>query len=192
MTRISFVEVATLGDPASARWRSIAREISEDVLSPMLPLTLLLLAVAAASIRWSLQPLIDAAHKAELITEIDRRERFDLDGMPQEAASFALAINRLLDRIGTLVELQRIFIARAAHELRTPLAIMLLELGKIGDDRARRLEADVASMSEAVSRLLTLARLKALPEAAARQGRSHRAGGGCRWPHAAVGRRAAS
>jgi two-component system, OmpR family, sensor histidine kinase QseC len=159
-----FVEVATLGDPANARWRSVAHEIFEDVLSPMLPLMLLLLIVATASIRWSLQPLIIAAQKAERITEIDLRERFDLAGMPQEAASFALAINRLLERIGALVESQKIFIARAAHELRTPLAIMLLELGKISDERARRLEVDVSSMSEAVNRLLTLAKLKALPE----------------------------
>jgi signal transduction histidine kinase len=159
-----FIEVATLGDPACARWRSVAHEIFEDVLSPMLPLILVLLGVATVSIRWSLQPLIKAAQKAERITEIDPRERFDLAHMPQEAASFALAINRLLERIGALIDSQKLFIARAAHELRTPLSIMLLELGKIADGRARRLEADVASMSEAVDRLLTLARLKALQE----------------------------
>jgi signal transduction histidine kinase len=39
---------------------------------------------------------------------------------------------------------------------------MTLELGKIVDPRARRLEGDVASMSEMVNRLLTLARLGTL------------------------------
>jgi signal transduction histidine kinase len=159
-----YVEIATTGDPAGARWRSYAYEIYEDVLSPMVPLALLLLGVAVLTIRWSMRPLAEAARKAESITVLDKPERFDLAGLPRETASFALAINRLLERVGALIESQGLFIARAAHELRTPLAIMLLELGKIGDDRARRLETDVTAMGQSVARLLTLAKLKALHE----------------------------
>ena len=55
---------------------------------------------------------------------------------------------------------KRLFIARAAHELRTPLAIMTLELGRIEDPRVRHVEQDVRAMSATVDRLLTLARLE--------------------------------
>lgn len=159
-----FIEVATSGDPAGTYWRSVAHEVVEDVLTPTLPLIALLLAVSILTVRWSLQPLVDAAQTAEAMTEPAGGERFDLAAMPKEAASFALAINHLLERIGAIIEAQKHFIARAAHELRTPLAIILLELGKIADTRARRVEKDVEAMSASVDRLLALARLKALHE----------------------------
>jgi signal transduction histidine kinase len=157
----AYVEVATTGDPAGAHWRTVAGEILEDALTPMVPLVLLLFLVTTTSIRWSLQPLSEAARKAEQLEEIGS-ERFNTKGMPLEAASFANAINRLLDRIAALVDAQSFFMARAAHELRTPLSIMMLELGRIDDGRARRLETDVTTMTAAVDRLLALARLKSL------------------------------
>ena len=157
----AYIEVATMGDPAGAHWRTVLGEIIEDALVPMVPLVLLLFLVASTSIRWSLRPLIEASNKAEHLEEIGS-ERFSTTGMPLEAESFATAMNRLLDRIAALVDAQNFFTARTAHELRTPLSIMLLELERIDDPRARRLEADVAAMTQAVDRLLALARLKSL------------------------------
>jgi signal transduction histidine kinase len=127
----------------------------------MVPLVLLLFLVTTTSIRWSLRPLRDAARKAEQLEDI-AGYRFNTAGMPLEVASFATAINRLLDRVAGLMDAQRFFLARAAHELRTPLSIMLLELGRIDDGRARRLESDVTTMTSAVDRLLTLVRLKSM------------------------------
>jgi signal transduction histidine kinase len=80
--------------------------------------------------------------------------------MPRETAAFASAINRLMERVSALVQSEKIFIASAAHELRTPLAVMLLELEKIDHPRARRLEADVRGMAESVNRRILLARLE--------------------------------
>lgn len=157
-----WVEVATRGDPQRRHWRVLALELSKLVWLPMMPLIVMLLGVAMVSVTRSLGPLANAARQAEQATLLESGQRFDLTGMPREAASFAAAINRLLDRGGDLLRGQKMFIAKAAHELRTPLAIMTLELGKIVDPRARRLEGDVASMSEMVNRLLTLARLGTL------------------------------
>lgn len=159
----AFIEVATSGEPAGAHWRAVAVEVIEDTLTPMLPLIVLLFIVATTSIRWSLRPLTEAARKAEQLSGFGS-DRFTTEGMPSEAASFANAINRLLDRIAALADAQTFFLARAAHELRTPLSIMLLELGRINDPRARRIETDVTTMTGAVDRLLALARLKSLEE----------------------------
>lgn len=163
-----WIEIATLGDPDRVYLGIVAAEVLDDVWIPMMPLVVLLLGVAILSIRHSLRGLERAAAEADLISPLDTTRRFDVSDMPKEAASLAIAINGLLDRVGTLVKAQRLFIARAAHELRTPLAVIMLELGRIPDARVRRLEDDVRGMGETVDRLLTLARLESIegPETA--------------------------
>ena len=156
-----WVEVATWADPDRVYLGILAAVGLDEVWLPMIPLVVLTVGVAVFSVRRSLAGLVRAATTAEEITPTDRSKRFDLSGMPREAASFAFAINELLDRVGSLVAAQRMFIARAAHELRTPLAVMMLELGR-SSVRTDRLQADVQGMSYTVDRLLTLARLESI------------------------------
>ena len=163
-----WIELATFGDPASTYLRTVALEILDDVWLPMLPLVALSLGVTVASVRKSFRPLVAAASKADKISILERNERLDVTQLPAEASHFASAINRLLDRVADLVSSQRLFIARAAHELRTPLSIMMLELGHLKDPSGKRLEADVRAMSEIVDQLLALARLEATPRSALR------------------------
>ena len=155
-----WVEVATVGDPARVYLGILAAEVVDDVWMPMIPLVVLTLGVAVISVRRSLGSLVLAAEQAQRMSPLDTASRFDVSGMPHEAASLAIAINGLLDRVRSLVSAQRLFIARAAHELRTPLSVIMLELERIDDPRVRRLEADVRGMSETVDHLLTLARLE--------------------------------
>ena len=95
-------------------------------------------------------------------------------GLPEELHPLAASINGLLARLSDALAAQRRFTADAAHELRTPLAALKLQL-----DLARRngaaaggqaalddLEAGVARASHVVEQLLTLARVE--PEAMAR------------------------
>ena len=160
------MELATFGDPDGTYLRIIAMETFDDVWLPMLPLVLLSLGVAIVSVRSSLRPLIAAASEADKISVLERKERLDLTQLPAEASHFASAINRLLDRVADLVSAQRLFIARAAHELRTPLSIMMLELGHLKDPSGKRLEGDVRAMSAIVDQLLALARLETTPRSA--------------------------
>jgi two-component system, OmpR family, sensor histidine kinase QseC len=158
--QLIWIEVATFGDPASTYLGILASEVVDDVWIPMIPLVVLTLGVATLSVRRSLSSLVRAAAQADSIAPLEAFNRFDVSQMPREAASLASAINGLLERVGALVKAQRLFIARAAHELRTPLAIMTLELGRMEDPRVRHLEQDVRAMSATVDRLLTLARLE--------------------------------
>jgi two-component system sensor histidine kinase QseC len=155
-----WIEVATLGDPERQYLSIFSGEVFEDVWLPMIPLIVLTLGVAIVSVRRSLEPLTRAAQLADQLSPADRGERMDTADLPQEAASLVSAINRWVDKAHSLVESQRMFVARAAHELRTPLAILMLEVGRSEEPRIRRLQADVRAMSETVDRLLVLARLE--------------------------------
>jgi signal transduction histidine kinase len=159
---VVWVEVATFGDPAGTYLSNLVLDVLHDVWAPALPLVLLSLLVVTVSVRHSLRPLVEAASRADEISVLERGERLDVTKLPAEASHFASAINRLLDRVADLVAAQRLFIARAAHELRTPLSIMMLEIAHLKEQDSKRLEADIAAMSEIVERLLSLSRLQTL------------------------------
>ena len=94
-------------------------------------------------------------------------------GLPEELKPLAASLNALLARLDAALGAQRRFTADAAHELRTPLAALKLQLDvarRVGDDPARvaaydDLEGGVARASHLVDQLLTLARVE--PEALA-------------------------
>jgi signal transduction histidine kinase len=154
------VEVATLGDPAHAFLGVLAMEIVDDVWLPMIPLVVLILGVSVISVRKSLKPLALAAQQAENISPLQNGIKIDESTMTREVGILIDAINGLLDRLRKIFETQQLFIARAAHELKTPLAIMLMELGRVEEQGTARLEADIKSMSQVVNGLLTMARLE--------------------------------
>ncbi|HEY2815963.1 MAG TPA: ATP-binding protein [Casimicrobiaceae bacterium] len=93
--------------------------------------------------------------------------------LPQELQPLAGSLNALLERLDSALGAQRRFTADAAHELRTPLAALKLQLDvarRANDQTARvaaydDLNAGVERASHLVDQLLTLARIE--PEALA-------------------------
>ena len=156
------IEIATLGDPAGIHWGVLAYETLEDIYLPILPFAFLIPLITLFVVRRALNFLGRAARQAEAIDPGYPTQRLELSDIPSEAGAFAVAINRLLQRVAELIRSKQIFMASAAHQLRTPLAAMLLELDKIEDKRARDIEKDVTNLSETVDRLLTLVRLQAM------------------------------
>jgi len=149
-----------------ANFINIMDEVGDHVVVPLLVLMLPLALAAAWVIRSSLQPLKDAATQIELAQTADRGFRVDVSGFPDEATGFADAVNGLLGRLDETAARQETFAADVAHELRTPLAILALELERLDSETATRLKKDVAGMSRLVEQLLVLAQLDA--QAAAR------------------------
>ena len=118
------------------------------------------------SIGWGLAPL---SRMAEQIRNRDPHnlQPLTLYPLPQELGTIAGALNRLLERLRQLRVREKRFIADAAHELRTPLAVLDLHAqNALAADNAEDREASlhylrsgVARSTRLVSQLLTLARL---------------------------------
>jgi len=160
-----WVEVMTHGDPEFYRFNALVSEIMSDVWKPLAPTLALTMLSAIFAVRRALKPLTVAAHRARMIDVNEDPIMFRMKGLPREAAIFTRAINRLMARVASLLKAQDKMVAQVAHELRSRLAIVLLELNKIPDARARALEADVAEMSTTLYRLMTIARLEASRDA---------------------------
>jgi len=132
---------------AQAAWRSV--------------LPLLLMAPLAALVIWwlaakNLAPLQRLA--AELRSR-DERSMAPLatGGLPDELAPLAQSLNALLERLGRSLDAQRGFVADAAHELRSPLTALKLQLEllrRAGDATDR--DAARAAIGEGIERATRL------------------------------------
>ncbi|HSP58825.1 MAG TPA: ATP-binding protein [Halomonas sp.] len=118
------------------------------------------------AIGWGLRPL------SRMAEQIRRRDPHNLQPLtlhplPRELETIAGALNRLLERIRRLRIREKRFIADAAHELRTPLAVLDLhaqnalaaEDPKDRREALEKLRDGVARSTRLVTQLLALARL---------------------------------
>jgi len=149
-------------------WRVREELAGQAALRVALPL-LLLLPLMAAAVAWivgrSLVPL------RRVTAEVQRRDvhslsPIDAPRLPQEVAPLITELNRLLARLAEAFDAQRAFVADAAHELRSPLTALRLQLqllGRAPDDAARdeargKLGDAIERSMHLVEQLLTLAR----------------------------------
>ncbi len=78
-------------------------------------------------------------------------------GLPDEVAPLVSALNALLQRLGASLDAQRAFVADAAHELRSPLTALKLQMQLLqrAPDEAARAEA-VAALTQGIDRAARL------------------------------------
>jgi two-component system, OmpR family, sensor histidine kinase QseC len=158
----------------------IIRAVALRTLMPDLLGLPLLTVLLWWSIGWGLAPL---SRMAEQIRNRDPHnlQPLTLNPLPQELDTIAGALNRLLERIRQMRIREKRFIADAAHELRTPLAVLDLHAQNAlaandTEDREEslsHLRSGVARSTRLVTQLLTLARLDPEEEAQPDYRRSH-------------------
>lgn len=128
-----------------------------------LPVILVLaLSISLWTIRSSLAPVKALSARAAAIGPTTTDIRLPATGVPEEIQPLVNAINSAFDRLQQGFELQRQFTANAAHELRTPLAVLTARLDELANDEtARQLRQDVQRMNRLVDQLLKVSRLDA-------------------------------
>lgn len=153
------IDVATMGDPQDVISDVLWNEVIAHMIVPMSILLVLVLGATLLSVRQALKPVRIAAEAAERIDPMDSRSHLQFQDMPREVAHLAEAVNRAFARVGELMKSQKILTSGIAHEVRTPLAAIKLELGHIDHPRARKAEADLDDLVRFVSQITALARL---------------------------------
>ncbi|MEA2781027.1 MAG: hypothetical protein QOK29_2571, partial [Rhodospirillaceae bacterium] len=163
-TAIGPVEIRVAFESATAqRLESLGRELSGELLPVLLPTLFGALAIGALTLRGGLKPLQALAREAARITPAESERRLPVEGLPRELRPLVGAINAALDRLDQGFRAQRDFTADAAHQLRTPLAVLAAHLDTLGDRAvAASLREDVARMARLVEQLLQVAELEAL------------------------------
>ncbi|MGG8408288.1 HAMP domain-containing sensor histidine kinase [Streptomyces sp. 12297] len=114
------------------------------------------------------KPLRQLNDMASRFSDGDLTARSPVTG-PHETQTLARTLNQGAERLDTLVASQRIFVADASHQLRTPLTALRLSLDNIADgvddpfvrEDVEQATAEVVRMSRLVSGLLVLARAEA-------------------------------
>ncbi|PPE67249.1 ATP-binding protein [Caldimonas caldifontis] len=140
--------------------------LSMSQLLPWVAMLPVLLLVMAWAVRRSLAPV------RELATELQARSPEDLRAVdvshtPQELAPLGSAMNALFARIEDMIARERRFTADAAHELRTPLAVLRAQwdvVRRTADPTERvraetKFEAGLERMDRLVTQMLALSRL---------------------------------
>ena len=163
--------VFTLKDAATGFWirtaqrEDIREELSEELaLGNVLPLLLalpFLLLAASAAIRIGLRPLLRLERPIRNMAP-ERIHPLDDRQAPTEVAGLVQAVNSMLKRLNQALERERRFSADAAHELRTPLAALRLNLEKACDSNPQPFNTLIQSvdrMTHLVEQMLLLNRV---------------------------------
>lgn len=169
-TRSQVIQVA---QNMAAR-RDMARSLALRTLAPLAIMAPLLVLAVWWGVSRSLAPV------ERVRRQLAQRQADDLSPvsdaqLPDEVQPLVSELNLLFERVQTAFEAQQHFVADAAHELRSPLAALRLQLQglqRAADDTARaaaveRLSSGIDRATRLVEQLLTLARQEASQPAVA-------------------------
>ncbi|MEP6503729.1 MAG: ATP-binding protein [Betaproteobacteria bacterium] len=165
--------VIQVAQPERVRHQRAAQAALRSVV-PLLAVAPALALVFGWLVQRSLAPL------QRLALEVRARDSGSLQALPEvdlpdEVLPLVQSLNALLDRLGSALAAQRHFVGDAAHELRSPLTALKLQVQVLRrapddaarDDAARALTAGVDRATRLVEQLLALARSEAAPVAQA-------------------------
>lgn len=102
--------------------------------------------------------LLEIAEDVHRSAQDLRAHRAPLEDLPLELQPFVSAINNLTQQLDLHARRQEAFASDAAHELKTPLALLALELDTVDAAARSRLIEHVQNLSQMIDQLLLLAR----------------------------------
>ncbi|GAB3629960.1 histidine kinase [Pandoraea terrae] len=163
-TRVVWILV---GETIESR-QALARQILTGALQQEGLLVLLALAIVWLGVGRGLRPLNQLSAKVAARTEEDTAP-LEKVGLPTEVEPLVESINQYIARMRRMQESRQRFFTDAAHQLKTPLAIIQAEseltlreaLNEPARQRVTRLNSAVQQAAKSVRQLLSLSRLEA-------------------------------
>jgi two-component system OmpR family sensor kinase len=125
-THVTEEGIVQVGQPLETR-DALARELSASVLMPMLLLIPLLAVMVAWVLKRGLRPVRETSRRVS-DRDASRLDPLPTDNVPEELLPLVEQINALLARLEGALGSQRRFLADAAHELRSPVAVLALQM----------------------------------------------------------------
>lgn len=180
------VYIRTLADGTHVAAAQRLSERNEGILtaalmsaSPILILAPVILIVLVFVLWQTLKPV------QRLVSEIQARKADELsalhfDDVPEEIERIVKAVNGLLARVDELRGRESRFVADAAHELRSPVTALSLQVDRLSQmplpensaKTVRDVRAGIARLSNLIAQLLTLKRVQAGREASGGEGQA--------------------
>jgi signal transduction histidine kinase len=163
------------GEGDDAIWIKVAQNIQhpdvifDDIVSSYLShigwftvaILALLLAIDIVVIRDALKPVLRASEIASAIDPAKTNLRLPGHDMPRELLPLITSMNQALDRLEEGIRVQREFTADAAHELRTPLAVLRTRVETMsGREGLEGIKADILVMTHVVNQLMEMAEVE--------------------------------
>ncbi|MFZ5675152.1 MAG: sensor histidine kinase [Pseudomonadota bacterium] len=172
--RIRWVETSigrlqfTTGSEALWPFHFVLLGLSLVALQYLLPILAVMAVGALIATPWVLRSafagLDRAASEADAIDVSQRGRRLVTADIPSEVVPFVSAVNGALARLDEGYERQERFLADAAHELRTPIAILNTRLAALPQGPAKaQLMQDAARLKVITEQMLDLQRLRSGP-----------------------------
>lgn len=127
----------------------------------LVPFSVAAIGVILLMTHWSLRGIRRASQHAEQIDAGRMDARLDTDGLPSEIIPLVRSVNGSLGRLSDACQAEQRLTANAAHELRTPLAVlqMRLQTAKLhGAMDWPLIEQDLGRLQRVITQLLGLAR----------------------------------
>ena len=141
----------------------IVTDFFVDVGWVPIPIMVALLLIDIVIFWRALRPVVQASALAANIGPARTDVRLPTDGMPREIVPLVQAVNAAFDRLEQGIRAQREFTADAAHELRTPLAILRTHVDTVPEGALPpTLRDDIGGMARIIDQLLEMAELETL------------------------------
>ena len=157
-SRDVFIQVAQGPNHTDVLIDEFLEELWPDIIWVALLVFLAILAVVYATVRSSLRPVREISDQAAAISAADTDQRLEVEGLPRELVPLVRAVNDAFRRMSDAYSRQKEFTGNAAHEMRTPLAVLRAHIESLGDRQlTAALLPDVVRLERLFEQMLRLA-----------------------------------